>query len=89
MVHPDYVKIGDPEDRIVEEIGEILKALGKGKRFGWENYHPDDKDKQTNFQKLHYEILDLLYAYDDLRVKLGKEVLYTKKFRRLFFEKHV
>jgi len=31
----------DPIEHAIEECAEVIHALQKGKRFGWDNYHPD------------------------------------------------
>ena len=69
MSDPKYKNIGDPADRIVEECGEILQAVGKGKRFGWKNYHPD-RPNSNNLQELSDEINDLIQAFNDLNLSL-------------------
>lgn len=66
MSHPKYKHIGTPEDRIMEECGEILQALGKGKRFGWSNHHPDTPEI-SNLAQLSMEIDDLFEAFKNLR----------------------
>ena len=62
MSHPDYENIGDPKDRVIEEAGEVLKAIGKANRFGLFNYHPFTL--MTNIDKIRYEIDDLVDALD-------------------------
>ena len=74
MAHPEYKHIGDPADRIIEECGEVLQAVIKGKRFGWENYHPDKPDV-SNLQQLSLEINDVFEAFKDLQKKLKGEGL--------------
>jgi len=64
-MHPDYVKIGTPAMRIVEECGEILQCVGKGERFGWDSRYPDD-NAPTAYRKLEDELLDLMFAVRDL-----------------------
>lgn len=61
MSHPSYKDAGSPKDRLTEEIGELLKAIGKGERFGWDNHHPERKT--TNFQELRCEWDDVKEAY--------------------------
>ena len=78
MSHPQYKHIGSPEDRIMEECGEILQALGKGKRFGWDNYHPDTPDV-SNLLHLSMKINDLFEAFQDLIKKHNKSLKPTGK----------
>jgi len=71
MSHPNYKHIGTPEDRMIEEVGEILQAIGKGKRFGWNHHHPDRPDA-TNLSELSKELDDLFEAFKDLRNSITK-----------------
>jgi NTP pyrophosphatase (non-canonical NTP hydrolase) len=57
------------EDRMIEEIGEVLQAIGKGKRFGWNGHHPD-RPYQTNLDELNNEITDLMDAFYELKESL-------------------
>ncbi len=36
---PNY-PIGNPVEHAIEECAELIHALQKAKRFGWENYKP-------------------------------------------------
>lgn len=72
MSDPKYVKIGTPAMRIMEEVGEILKALGKGERFGWNAHHPD-RPGNNNLMELENEIADLAGAFWDLKVEIYKQ----------------
>ena len=38
-----------PEERIIEECAELIQDVQKAKRFGWTNWHPEDKDKIPNW----------------------------------------
>ena len=62
MSHMEYENIGDPKDRLVEEIGELLQAIGKGERFGWDNHHPDRTI--SNLEQLGTEWVDIIAAYN-------------------------
>ena len=75
MSDPKYKHIGSPDDRIIEECGEILQAVIKGRRFGWNNYHPD-KPNLSNFEQLRLEISDLLEAFDDLEIQYNQKIHY-------------
>ena len=37
-----YKDIGNPIIRLLEECGELIKAISKAERFGWNNAHPDN-----------------------------------------------
>ena len=63
MVHPKFKDIGDPAIRLIEECSELIKAVCKGERFGWKNFHPDRK--QTNLIELHNEWGDLQRSYKE------------------------
>ena len=59
MVNPKYVKIGSPAMRIVEERGEVLQALSKGDRFGWENWHPDRPESNKTGIRIDLKVIKL------------------------------
>lgn len=75
MSDPAYKHIGSPVIRLVEECGELLKAIGKGERFGWNNHHPERTD--DNLQELRAEWRDLNEAYDTF-----VSSIYTQKLQR-------
>lgn len=70
MSHPKYKNIGDPATRIVEECAELIKAVCKGVRFGWNSCHPDRPDI-NNKNKLDMEMLDILDSYRDLKKQIA------------------
>lgn len=37
-----YKDIGKPSMRVVEECSELIKAIMKAERFGYDNSHPDN-----------------------------------------------
>jgi len=57
MSNTKYEHIGDPAIRVLEEIGELVQAICKGERFGWDNHHPDRT--LTNTEELWGEWCDL------------------------------
>jgi NTP pyrophosphatase (non-canonical NTP hydrolase) len=79
--HAKYKHIGEPEDRVVEEVGEVLQALSKARRFGWFNVNPEDPGR-TNIDRVRAEVDDLIEALNSLDVKM-KEMQHA----RLTFKK--
>ena len=61
----DYIGIGDEEDKAIEEMGELLQAIGKGKRFGWYASHPD-RIESDNIIEARSEIKDVQLALINL-----------------------
>lgn len=61
----NYVNIGHPAIKLMEECSEVIKAVSKGMRFGWDNYHPD-RPKSNNFTESKEEYIDLKIAFDNL-----------------------
>ena len=64
MVNPEYRNIGTPAMRVVEECGEVIKAVMKGERFGYRscNY----LTWETNLDCLKRELNDVIEAVRDL-----------------------
>ena len=70
MSHPDYKNIGSPSIRLIEECGELIKAVCKAERFGWNNWHPDNP-QQTNFDDVIVEYSDVKEAMESLLTTIG------------------
>jgi hypothetical protein len=80
---PHYVNIGEPEDKTIEELIELLEEfetasstirrlvieICKARRFGYFNYHPADPEK-LNIDRIKYEMSDCVEAFERLEVKL-------------------
>jgi len=64
MAHPEYEHIGTPETLLIEECSELIKALCKVQRFGWDSYHPFTS--KSNMCKVREEIDDVLRAIQKL-----------------------
>lgn len=72
MADPRYKNIGSPAIRIIEECGEMIQAVCKGERFGWDSRHPD-RPMQTNLEDLEKEMADVVEAYGDLKKSLTSQ----------------
>ena len=59
-MHEEYINIGSPEDKVIEECSEVIKEICKAKRFGIDNVHKG----LTNRDRILDEIADLRYALD-------------------------
>ncbi len=53
-----YKDIGEIEDKLLEECGEVIQAVSKARRFGYFNYHPDRPDS-NNLSDILAELKDL------------------------------
>lgn len=40
MSDPNFEHIGTLEDKLIEELSELIQAICKAKRFGIDNFHP-------------------------------------------------
>jgi len=69
MADPNYVNIGSNTIKLIEECGELIQAVCKGDRFGWQNKYPD-KDSPTNLEILEYEFEDLIRAFNNLKEEI-------------------
>ncbi len=65
-MNASYAKIGSPSIRVVEECGQVLKALGKGEHFGWDSHHPG-RPGITNLQQFEAGVSDFMGAVQDLK----------------------
>lgn len=70
MSHPKYSKIGNIEDRLVEECSELIQAVCKANRFGWTLCHP--KTMKTNARQALEEIEDVERCIAEIKPKLQK-----------------
>ena len=69
MSHKDYVNIGDPGTKVVEECSELIKVICKAHRFGWESHHPDTPNF-GNIMEARSEMHDVTFAMDNLKKHL-------------------
>jgi hypothetical protein len=64
---PKYRDIGHPIDQLIEECSEVIHILCKVRRFGWDNYHPDDPKKTLNYELVENELYDLDTRINEFR----------------------
>jgi hypothetical protein len=72
MTQKGYELIGRIQDRVIEECSELIKAIIKAERFGYENFHPDHPDRK-NWTDILREIDDVMYTCHELDQTLRKD----------------
>ena len=62
MTAPQFNGLSNAEverlDMLAEEAAEVIQAISKIKRHGYESFHPDSPNGPTNRQMLENEIAD-------------------------------
>jgi len=53
-----FKDVGEIEDRLLEECGEVIQAISKARRFGYFNFHPD-RPESNNLDDILAELKDL------------------------------
>lgn len=76
MAHEQFRQHGSVEKalaHLVEEMGEVMAAVGKTQRFGLESYNPllPPEQRETNEQWLRREVDDLKLAIVKLEAEAG------------------
>jgi len=71
-MNPNFVNIGTNETKVIEECSEVIKAICKADRFGYDSHHPD-RPNITNKDELLSEIKDLQRSLKRLAKSLEKE----------------
>lgn len=66
MSDPRYVNYGTPITRLTEECGELIVALMKVQRFGWDSRDPDKPESANNFDQVRMEMNDTRETMDEL-----------------------
>lgn len=71
MSDPRYEDIGAPDVRLIEECAELIKALSKARRFGWDRYDPV-RPWESNQAAVEREMEDVERRICTLRDELAK-----------------
>jgi len=69
-MHEDFIKYGTYAIKLIEELSELIKAICKGERFGYDDANPLIENSKTNREKIYLEIADV-----ELAIKNFKEWL--------------
>lgn len=70
MGRKTYRKIGSPENRLVEELAEVIVAIQKAERFGFYNHHPD-RPGSSNLVEIVMEMEDVARTWNEVAKRLG------------------
>lgn len=62
---PRYQHIGEVEDRVIEEMAEVILEICKARRFGYSNHHPADVEQKPNHLRIRGEIEDVKRTLDE------------------------
>lgn len=79
MTNPKYMRPGLPFaiGKAIEEAGELLSALGKTQRWGWDSYNPElpPSQRESNEAWVRREIADVRGALDNLEREMTNEAM--------------
>lgn len=70
MSDEKYKSISPLAIRVIEECSELIFAICKAERFGWDNYHPDSPNGMNNTLEVLCEIEDVERLCDKLKEKI-------------------
>lgn len=70
MSHPEFDQIGTADVKLVEECAELIKAIAKAWRFGWDSSNPLIEDSTNNREDVLSEIQDVRGWLDQLQYEL-------------------
>ncbi len=70
-MNPKYADIGTPDVKLTEECAELIMAIAKANRFGWDSSHP--KTGVTNIARVLSEMNDVESRIKEMREWIKKE----------------
>lgn len=78
MSDPKYMRPGldFARGKAIEEAGELIAALGKSMRWGWESVNPEIPvhQRETNANWVRREMADLRGALDNLEMEMSEKL---------------
>jgi hypothetical protein len=66
-MHEEFSKYGTPPIKLMEECSELILAICKGERFGYDDINPLIEDAPTTRQIILGEISDVEYALGEFK----------------------
>jgi len=71
VANEKYQYIGRIDHRLIEECAELIKAICKAERFGYDNFHPK-RPKGSNKNDILKEIKDVKRLLDEMETFLRR-----------------
>jgi NTP pyrophosphatase (non-canonical NTP hydrolase) len=71
-MHEQFVKYGTPATKLVEECAELIQAICKGERFGYDDRNPLIENAPTCRERVVEEIADVENALSNFKSWLNE-----------------
>ena len=71
-MHKEFIKYGTPAIKLIEECTELIQAICKGERFGYDDRNPNIKNSLTNRDNIYEEIIDVENAISNFKLFLSE-----------------